>query len=382
MHLGTHGLMLKLKEKGSHLNRAPVITATLLVAAFYITFTLVALALHGWNPMWFVWIGERYAELDSAGRTGYDGQFVYYIANYGADGVAHLDNPVYRLQRILLPVIVRLASCGVTSLVPWALISVNLAAIVTSTYLLAKWLDDQSLSPWYALMASMYVGVFLAYTRDLTEPLALCLAASGARLWLKGKPARSVVLLALAALTKETSLVFAFGLLLAALTRRDFRSALWTSVAVMPLLAWEIYLSVALGAFPFASGPSLERVPLMGIAPHLTLDAGRLSAFLFAGLPGLVLLWVASGFLWRQRGQSPVAWWVFLNGLFVVLMPLDVYNHIMHAGRNASGLMMSLVFLLPLIDKRHRVLLMGYLVVPTAVWLVPALRWAPWLSAS
>ncbi len=381
MHLGTHSLTLKPKQKGAYLSRSPVVTVTLLVAVFYIAFTLVALALHRWDPLWFVWIGERYAELDPAGRTGYDGQFFYYIARYGVDGVAHLDNPVYRLQRILYPAVVYLASCGVTSLVPWALIITNLAALVVSTYLLAKWLDDQSLSPWYALMVSMYVGVFLAYTRDLTEPLALCLAASGARLWLNGKPARSVILLALAALAKETSLIFALGILSAALTCRDFRAALWTTVAVMPLLAWEIYLFVKLGALPFASGPSLERVPLMGIIPHLTLDAGRLSAFLFAGLPAFVLLWVASGFLWRQRGHSPVAWWVFLNSLFVVLMPLDVYNHIMHAGRNASGLMVSLVYLLPEIDKRYRVFLTGYLVVPTAVWLVPVVRWAPWLSA-
>jgi len=380
MHLRTHSLTLKLKERGARLNRAPAVTVTLLVAAFYIVFTLVALALHGWDPMWFVWIGERYAELDPAGRTGYDGQFVYYIARYGADGVAHLDNPVYRLQRILYPAVVHLVSCGVASLVPWSLIVINLAALVVSTYLLAKWLDDQSLSPWHALMVPMYVGMFLAYTRDLTEPLALCLAALGARSWLNGKSARSVVLFALAALTKETSLIFVFGILGAALTRRDFRAALWTLVAVIPLLAWEVYLFVTLGALPFASGPSLERVPLMGILPHLTLDAGRLSAFLFAGLPALVLLWVASGFLWRQRGHSPVAWWVFLNGLFAVLMPLDVYNHIMHAGRNASGLMVSLVFLLPLIGKRHRVLLTVCLVVPTAVWLVPVLRWAPWLS--
>ncbi|MCJ7738582.1 MAG: hypothetical protein MUQ10_14930, partial [Anaerolineae bacterium] len=127
MHPRMHRLMLELEAKAAPLARAPVVTVTLLVAGFYIAFPLVALALHGWDPMWFVWIGERYAELDPAGRTGYDGQFVYYIASYGADGVPHLDNPVYRLQRILFPVIVRLASCGVTSLVPWVLITINLA---------------------------------------------------------------------------------------------------------------------------------------------------------------------------------------------------------------------------------------------------------------
>ncbi len=40
MHPGTHGLMLKLKEKSGHLNRAPLVAVTLLVVAFYIAFTL------------------------------------------------------------------------------------------------------------------------------------------------------------------------------------------------------------------------------------------------------------------------------------------------------------------------------------------------------
>src|SRR5262245_66439353 len=75
-------------------------------AAFYAAFTLTALALHGWNPLWFVWIGEHYAYHDPNGRSGYDGQFVYYIARDGLDAVPHLDSPSYRLGRILYPALV------------------------------------------------------------------------------------------------------------------------------------------------------------------------------------------------------------------------------------------------------------------------------------
>ena len=43
------------------------------------------------------------------------------------------------------------------------MLAVNLFAIVLATYLLAKWLHEQTLSPWYALMYALYVGTLMAY---------------------------------------------------------------------------------------------------------------------------------------------------------------------------------------------------------------------------
>src|SRR4051812_24326300 len=107
----------------------------LAAAVFYGAFTLAGLALHGWNPLWFVWIGERYASGDPHGRTGYDGQFVYYIARDGVDAVPHLDSPAYRLGRILYPALAAGVSGGHQALIPWAMVLINFAAIVTTTAL-------------------------------------------------------------------------------------------------------------------------------------------------------------------------------------------------------------------------------------------------------
>jgi len=368
------------RERLDRWTKAPAWTVTACVALFYLLFTLVALGLHDWDPLWFAWIGERFAELDPGGRQGYDGQFVHYIATLGKAAIPHLDSPAYRLQRILLPLVARGLHLMTSLPVAWAVPLINVVAIVLLTDGLATWLAAQEISPWYALTISLYVGVLMAYSRNLTEPLALCLAAWGVLLWHRRRYAGSALLLAPAFLTKEITALFAAGLVCSALARRDPKAAWWPSLALLPLLLWEGYLTAAFGRLPFRSGPSLEPVLVSGILPHLTSDPGRLSAFLLAGLPAVLLLPISLERL-RARGLSSTApWLTAFNALFVVLLPLNVYDHIMHAGRNAGGLLLALTFLLPLLDRRLRILAWLGAVLPTLVWLIPILRWAPWLS--
>ena len=357
-----------------------VLPVTLLVACFYVVFTVVALGMHDRDPFWFVWAGERYADLDPEGRTGYDGQFAYYLASYGSRALPHLDNPAYRLQRILQPAVVRVLSMGVPALVPWMLIAVNLAAIVVATHLLAKWLCRQELSPWYALMYAFYIGTFLSYSRDLTEPLALCLVILGATLWFRGQHAWALFSLALAILAKETMLLFVLGIALSELASRRPALAIKSLAALLPLLLWEGFLFAMLGTVPMTAGPSLEWIPLRGILPHVTLEPGRISALFFVGVLGVALLPTSALLLLRQRGRSPAPWWLLLHCALVILLPPEVYDHIMHAGRNAGGMVVSAAFLLPLLATPLRLSLLGFWTLPTFIWLVPVLRWAPWLS--
>jgi hypothetical protein len=313
-----------------------IAAVTLVVVCFYAGFALVAFGIHDWNPLWFVWMGERYADLDPDGRTGYDGQFIYYLARDGESAIPHLDAPAYRLQRILLPITVRLLSLGTSASVPWLLVAVNGIAIAGTSYLLAKWLDQRALSPWYALMYTLYVGTFLAFSRDLAEPLALGLAAGGAVLWLQEKRVRAALLLALAALTKETTWLFALGITFSELARGRLRLAIGSLAARLPLFAWEYYLFVRMGTVPMIAGPKMECIPLKGLVHHLNLEPGRLSAALLVGLPALILMFVSLVFLIRARGRLATAWGLLLNCAFVVLMPAAVYDHVMHAGRNAA----------------------------------------------
>ncbi len=352
----------------------------LLTGVFYVIFVVTALGIHDWNPLWFVWTGEKYANLDPSGRTGYDGQFVYYIARYGQTATPHLDNPPYRLQRILLPAIIRILSFGYAVLIPWLIIAVNFFAIVISAYHLGQWLSKNNISPWYVLTYTLYVGLFMAFSRDLTEPLAFSLAALGAISWLQKKYQQAILFLALAALTKETTLLFVFGIAGSVLIRYNLKLALLASTALLPLLVWEGYLFVSFNTIPLTAGPSLENIPLYGLIPHLNSDPARLSSFLFVGLPALLFLPVSLGLLLQQGGSSPTAWWLLLHCILIILLPFDVYEHIMHASRNAIGLVLSVLFLMPFLAKPIRLLTLGYWVLPTFVWLIPVLRWAPWSS--
>jgi hypothetical protein len=185
-------------------------------------------------------------------------------------------------------------------------------------------------------------------------------------------------LLALAILTKETMMLFVLGIGLAELLQRQVKPAVAIGLSLIPFALWELFLFRRFGTFPLLSGPSLEGIPLVGILPHLTTEPGRVSALVLVALPALLLLPVALVIVYRQRGRSPSGWWLLLHVVFVLLLPLNVYDHIMHTGRNAAGLIVACLFLLPSLARPLRLLLLGYWVAPTAIWLIPILRWAPW----
>jgi hypothetical protein len=139
-------------------------------------------------------------------------------------------------------------------------------------------------------------------------------------------------------------------------------------------------LIAAYGELAIVSGQELEWIPLRGMVPYVTLELARLSSLLVVALPALLLLFFSIWLLWRKRGRSPAVCWLFLNSVLVVLMPFIVYQHVLHASRNAGGLVLSAVFVMPLMAKWLRSLLAAGWVLPNLIWLLVVLRWAPWLS--
>jgi len=355
---------------------APVVLAA---TAFYAAFTLVALALHGWDPLWFVWIGERYATGDPHGRTGYDGQFIYYIARDGWAALSHLDNPPYRLQRILLAALCRLLSGGSAPAVAWLLVAINAAAILATTALLTDWLVRHAQWRWYGLVYPLFVGTFMAYSRDLSEPLAYALAAFGAVCWLVERRAAGVALLALAALARETTLLFVAGLALAELARRRWSPAAGLAAALIPMLAWQLYLRAVLGTMPVASVSGWPLVPGERIFEMLSLEPGRVSALLFVGLPTLALTPLALWWVVRAP-HDPLRWLVAVHCVFGLYIPTSSHLHVMAAGRTSGGLVLALVLAFPHCAPRLRAAVAALTITPTALWLAPVLWWAPWTA--
>src|ERR1700683_4219642 len=115
-----------------------------ITAVLYAIVTVGRAAYRQYDPTFFIMVGnvfydQSYApeHLIARSRTGYDGQFYYRLALHPlsnertAYGI-HIDNPSYRAQRILYPMLVPLLALGRVNWVPCAMIVVNYLAICGS----------------------------------------------------------------------------------------------------------------------------------------------------------------------------------------------------------------------------------------------------------
>lgn len=348
-------------------------------AAFYAGFTLIALALHGWNPLWFVWIGERYAYGDPNGHLGYDGQFIYYLARDGWAALPHLDNPSYRLQRILYPVLARTLSGGNAMALPWVMVALNFLAILAATLLITRWLLARGLSRWWGLTYPLFVGTLMSYARDLTEPIACTLALGGVLAWFGERRLAAVVLLAFAMLARETTALFAVGIGLAELVGRRWSRVAGLAAACLPMLAWQLYLAAQFGALPVTRAATLSAVPGLGVFAALSPEPGRVSSLLFLGLPVLALTPVALVTVARAP-HDPIAWLVVLHCVLVLIFPAGTHRHVLDATRTAAGLVLALLLAFPRMPPTLRAAVAACAVIPTVLWLAPMLWWAPWTA--
>lgn len=354
----------------------PVVAAA---AAAYAAFTLTALALHDWNPFWFVWIGERWSNLDPNGRTGYDGQFVYYIARDGWAAAAHLDNAPYRLERILYPLLARFLSGGNPGALPWAMLAINAVAILATTFLLTRWLIGHGVWRWYGLVYPFSVGNLMSYSRDLTEPLAYALAAAAVAGWLSDRRAVAVALLAAAALARETTTLFVAALCIAELLRGRWLRLAALASALAPMLIWQLWLRSQFGVAPASSISHMSAIPSRSIFTLLSLDPGRLSALLFVGLP--ILAFTPLALRWLVRApRDPITWLVALHWAFALLLPARSNVHVLLVGRLLAGFLVALLFAFPRCTPAVRITIAACAVIPAIIWLPIVLWWAPWAA--
>lgn len=162
--------------------------------------------------------------------SGYDGQFYYRLAlDPAALGLRghgiRLDN-LFRLQRIGYPVMVWLASAGRPTLVPEAMVGVNLAALSLLGVcggVLARMGRRHAL--WGLLLAG-YFGYLLSLGRDLTEITAAVATAAGLLALRRPRPVLAALALTAAVLTRETAMVVVGAVALADVAGRLVRHGL------------------------------------------------------------------------------------------------------------------------------------------------------------
>ena len=308
-----------------------------LIALAYIA---LILARYSGDPMKFALVGTRFDPGLPGGTWGYDGQFAYQIARDPLGASRFLDVPAYRYQRILYPLTAWALALAVSplsgtggiqgGLVPWTLIAVNGLALVAGTRFTEDILTGRGTNRWYALSYGLFGGLMMAVRLDLTEPLAFALAQAAVLSYERGRARGAAGLLALAALTKETTLLVAAGFLLSFALSRRWRDWIeWAVIVGVPFAALQVFLRVWLGAWGVGSGGAMgtpfEWIPYRGLWSLAAIDARAFALIALivtpmALLPALAALVAALRDVAR-RDVHPLVCVLLVNALIIPVTP-------------------------------------------------------------
>lgn len=330
------------------------------IATIYIT---IIVATNDGDPLILATIGTRFSEGEPNGSEGYDGQFAYYAARDPLNGWLHCDIPAYRYQRILYPMLARLLALGQKGLIPFTLPLVSIIALGAGTWLTERLLCRYKMSRWYALTYGLYAGQLMSVRLNLNEPLAhalvqaAILTAEQARWSKRDTPDGSglgwpALFFALAALTKETTLVFVAGYLLFLVARRQWRRTAGLALGVgLPFLAWQVVLWAWLGSPGVGSGgagaTSWEILPFRGLWSVGTIDLrvlGLLALVMvpLTVVPALLSLWATGRDLWQGRWH-PFTAMLLANALMMLFLPQSTYREPLAMLRLTTGLVVGTI---------------------------------------
>ncbi len=329
-------------------------------------------------------------------EIGYDGEFFYYLALDPVNARYYMDVSTYRYTRILYPMLARTLALGRPALIPWTLWLINWLAIAGGALAVAAWLKRHGFSPWFALVYGLYPGLIVVLQRDLSEALGYGLAAAAIYVFDFGPGRRQLLaagIFALAALTRETTAVFALvyaGAVLfgggprPALPQRGrvIAAALFAAIALGPLALYKLFLLAWLGA-GHDIGIPLAHLPFEGLWYRRYWSIpGQTEEVRTVVFPGLIAGGVAAYALWRRRSFAPPVFALFVNVLlFIVFLQADAYIDISASSRVTMGVVLAALLCLPFLAasaaRRWWVWACSALWLPLVpFWLVfPALPW-------
>jgi hypothetical protein len=334
------------------LRRAGVVTVVAVVAAAYLAFVGARLAVFEGDPSGFVTAGDQTTDVPSApdsllvttGTRGYDGQAYYRLARdpltdeVTAEGIT-FTRPAYWQTRIGYPAAAWVISAaGQASLVPGAMLLLNLLAVVVIAFLAARLARLFGRSPWWGAVPAFWAGYVVGVGQDLTEPLAGVLLLGSLYAIRVRWFVPAALTLTVAALTRETTLVLAVAVLLtwlasyAGTPRSGHRRPTppWW-VGAVPLVGyagWRTWVRARWsGLVPDPPSDSPLRPPLAALLDYL----GHSFTHLGAEWPNLVLLiptlagLILAASALRHRSE-PLHERLALGGYLVMLLCLPVWE--------------------------------------------------------
>lgn len=293
----------------------------------YGAFAAARLHYLGGDPSGFVVAGDAFADRDEAptnllvqeDSAGYDGVFFYRLAldpftGERSDFGITIDAPAYRQQRILYPLITWALSAGSPTLVPALLVAVNWIGLGVIAFLAATFCQRAGHRPLWGLVVAGHPGFVLSLARDLSEITAAAFVIGGLVAWQRSRFAVAAIVLSLAALARETTLLVPLGLAVGTWIESRSKRAGWLLMPAAVFALWQLGLATRWGVFPFEASTALA-LPFTGIARFVATyvpPEGAVALSYLAGAGYLAGVVAVTGLIVQGSGARPpmVATWL------------------------------------------------------------------------
>ena len=281
----------------------PVLPAVIaMVAATVFFLCRLEFFAHG-NISRFIDVGRSFANPYQVPRGvtvvpggGYDGEFYYRLAldpaNLHRSAFGITFDTAFRLQRITYSVLSWIFAGGRQGLIPVTLVAVNVLGLGVLGWLGGVVAKDARRPAIYGLLIVGYFGFLFSLGRDLTEICAASFLLAGLVALRRDRTIVAGLLLAAAALSRETALAFAVAVAVMSVVeivrkqrppgRRD---AAWILPGVV-FVSWQVICRTVYGVFPIRADAGDN------LGPPFKAMFGAIGHF-FATLPNIhSVIWI------------------------------------------------------------------------------------------
>lgn len=232
------------------MKKLPIYLPGLITVIIAISILILFASFLHYDPTFFVFAGGKYTDPEKTPdqlyifteSVGYDGQFYYRLSlnpltNRLTEFGITLDSPRYRHQRILYPLLNWLVTFGKAELVPYSMLLINLLGLVSIATCGGIIARDFGYSALWGCAFSLFIGLLLSLTNNLTEILEITFILLGIIL-VKKSPLYGMFFFTLAVLSKETALLVPTAYLLADLIQIRKINPYYL-VPILVFLCWE-----------------------------------------------------------------------------------------------------------------------------------------------
>jgi hypothetical protein len=339
-----------------------------------------------WTALFYTGGLQRLPELAQAeklylfpGSRGYDGQFYHYLAHDPALRTElryFLDDPLLRGRRILAPALAFLLAGGNKGHVDAAMVAVFVLSVALGVYWSARLAERHGRRREWGLLFVLFPAPLVSMDRLVVDGTMAALTAGV--LWAAGGPLpRLWVLLAAAALTRETGLLLIAGVCAAEAWQGQRRRPAILASSALPAAVWFAYIATRAPARSYDLGVAPFAAMWRGLMQPEGYRAGMEYVDLLRAMDWMALAGMCVGFglaVWLAvRGPMSEAKAVALafTAMGILLTGISPWHHAYDFGRVYTPFLLCLAAV-ALKERRGVLALPALLIVPrVAVQLGP-----------